>query len=121
MTNKEDSLELELHKYIRTRNGVFERDKCKTTLWVMHIIKSADTIEELCDELVIDTPICRHQMSANYIFDDMNYNPYEELEMLREQGIEYALYGAIWTDKGLIYVSKMKGILPNGEIDWELR
>jgi hypothetical protein len=30
------------------------------------------------------------------------------------------IYGAIWTDKGLIYVAKMKGILPNGEIDWEL-
>lgn len=39
----------------------------------------------------------------------------------RKEDLEhYDYYGAIWTDKGLIYKAKMKGVLPNGEIDWAL-
>ena len=81
------------------------------------ILKSTDTIEELCDEFVI----------AHY-FKETNYTHCEVLKenkelliesvKLRKQDKDYdqnefEIYGAIWTDKGLIYVAKMneKGTL----------
>lgn len=42
----------------------------------------------------------------------------ETKKLINDKNVE--VYGAIWTDKGLIYKARMKGILPNGEIDWEL-
>lgn len=63
------------------------------------LLGQADTIEELCDEFVI-------------IFPDGTWQTYKMfyaikacLEMDYYNGCKY--YGAIWTDKGLIYVAKM--------------
>lgn len=57
-----------------------------------HIINQADTIEELCDEFVrVNEKI--HEYLAS---EDMP---------TRYKGSE--IYGAIWTDRGLIYVAKM--------------
>ena len=64
------------------------------------IVKSADTIEELCDEFV------------QYIPDMYNtpyLNEWRNIQstlgnILANDGV---VYGAIWTDKGLIYVAKM--------------
>ena len=57
------------------------------------IVAQADTIEELCDEFVI--------VGTNWqqIIDleSARYNPKRTMKV----------YGAIWTDKGLIYVAKM--------------
>lgn len=81
------------------------------------VINQADTIEELCDCFV---KIKRKKDYRDYIlkFD------FKDLSMLKQQFMKYPnspVYGAIHVeDKGLIYVAKMKGILPNGEIDWEL-
>ena len=68
-------------------------------------IKQADTIEELCDEFVgvdIETKTgCIVQYSElDKIKAEMNKYDFE-------QGKDYETYGAIWTDKGLIYVAKM--------------
>ena len=63
------------------------------------ILKQADTIEELCDELVMVgcyklPPFCvPHDTTLDEIWG--NYDK------------EATCYGAIWTDKGLIYVAKM--------------
>lgn len=63
--------------------------------------KKADTIKDLCD---------------TFVFDDGDGQPilctYEELvywfnHSLKEQYKVRNCYGAIWTDKGLIYVAKM--------------
>lgn len=70
------------------------------------IIKQADTIEELCDEFVqmyINIP------SINPIV--LTYD--EDVEETKRQFLDknhkpkFNIYGAIWTDKGLIYVAKL--------------
>ena len=79
-------------KYIRTKDGIY-----KTGPYYIkseYVLAEADTIEELCDAFVI-------------------INNEDEMEVIRN--FKYAkdsciydeLFGAIWTDKGLIYVAKM--------------
>ena len=106
-------------KYIRTKNGhiyevlkyYMQVDLPSTKLRVENvnkgwhvviyktqIIKQANTIEELCDEFVL--------ISEDY------YELREDFERAK-RGVEIGIckggiiYGAIWTDKGLIYVAKM--------------
>ena len=112
-------------KYIRTKDGVYEllRESetkksyiTKKSGLVIHkdkIIKQADTIEELCDELVFEW----HRSSIDH--DNGTWHLYHEISLKEE--IENALtdgyraskeevkniFGAIWTDKGLIYTAKM--------------
>lgn len=73
------------------------------------IVKQAETIEELCDEFVYIKHI--DDKTFHYFYNNINtttnelycsdgilhYKPREDLE----------IYGAIWTNKGLIYVSKV--------------
>lgn len=68
------------------------------------IIAQADTVDELCDEFVVHTwedgkKVCNSLDFVEIIY--MNNKNYDEI------------YGAIWTDKGLIYVAKMndEGVL----------
>ena len=64
------------------------------------IIKQSETIEELCDEFILEEKmreVIYHHKSTK--FDD-----FKTIAILNER---YTLYGAIWTDKGLIYVSRM--------------
>ena len=78
-----------------------------------NIILQADTIEELCDEFVLYyLPL--EEMSKNESW--IPYAQYERLgvwQKMRDEIIyktlksKSILYGAIWTDKGLIYVAKM--------------
>ena len=106
-------------KYIRTEYGLGEWltiDKCwhySSSITIddnprkqLKPIKQADTIEELCDEFVIDNPL--------------NWRPFpfttpdvDKVKLLLKNHpvslIKYniKIYGAIWTDKGLIYVAKL--------------
>lgn len=95
-------------KYIRTKDGIFEvvkeddewvdiisnferKTKCQCCIKKKGIIKQADTIEELCDEFVVE--------------DRDEFAIFHNLKLAKQtKGI---IYGAIWTDKGLIYVAKM--------------
>ena len=124
-------------KYIRTVNGVYDIDNaskyltiCNTEqefdnlskknskcfyintdkkvvcskqngqLIVTPYIKSADTIKELCDEFVSrERIICKSRLK-------------QTCEMLLTEKAD--IYGAIWTDKGLIYVAKING---KGELE----
>lgn len=67
------------------------------------IIKVADTIEELCDGFVIDDDV------DNRVFKDIPYRHTSNFPYIQESKIylKTICYGAIWTDKGLIYVAKM--------------
>lgn len=108
-------------KYIRTKDGkICEKIKNSTPFTILvkwqkmtfpidktsNLLKQADTIEELCDEFVVYTP-------CNYF--PITHLNYLGLDRAKEQGLEYKkncdlesnIYGAIWTDKGLIYVAKM--------------
>lgn len=97
-------------KYIRTKDGRISYLSCepneeitdyeiitsKGTLTYRgkdEVIKIADTIEELCDEFVgVDKTNEHDRLSKLSLKSYCNY---------------VAIYGAIWTDKGLIYVAKM--------------
>lgn len=63
------------------------------------IVNQAETIEELCDEFVIARNGERPTILINY----------DNLSLLKARVVKdnQKVYGAIWTDKGLIYVAKM--------------
>ena len=102
-------------KYIRTKDGIYENNglmQSNSTIEensiivcgghfaipVSNIIKQADTIEELCDEFIAvvnDNPQ-QHQFMKPFDYYMRSLNPKD-----------VSLYGAIWTDKGLIFVAKM--------------
>lgn len=70
------------------------------------ILKQADTIKELCDEFVVKDSFDKYCLEI-----DANY---EALKCNGWFNGDYLIYGAIWTDKGLIYVAKMN---ENGELE----
>ena len=66
----------------------------------MKYIRTKDTIEELCDAYVFVS----YSKETHYIYE-MRINLNNKFKQhLLENGY---VYGAIWTDKGLIYVAKM--------------
>lgn len=77
-----------------------------------YIIKEADTIEKLCDEFVLfyndikqgDIPIPYATYERRGIWQKERENVVKEIFKKDRKAI---IYGAIWTDKGLIYVAKM--------------
>ena len=110
-------------KYIRTKNAVMDIKEAKYRFRYCdgsyeEIIKESDNIEELLDNVVVfDTHGDSHYVLKRFLG---SFEFKEWMEDGERQNNRYVFYGAIWTDKGLIYVAKMKGILPNGNIDWEL-
>ena len=93
-----------MKKYIRTKDGIFEgyktvikkfaEDKvilAQAEVIMDGIIKTADTIEELCDEFVYE-----YQTGVRVINKKIVAMP----DIVKT-------YGAIWTKNGLIYVAKM--------------
>ena len=81
-------------KYIRTKSGIKTQ---YDTVRPCNVVEKADTIEELCDEFVgIDS-------QGHFIIHNDKWLEGARIVPLEE--IKY--YGAIWTDKGLIYVAKM--------------
>lgn len=103
-----------MNKYIRTKDGRiiiqggpndkgFEKGRFEihninhNALDSIEIIKQADTIEELCDELVYN----------DKFFKNVIYKDISSVKTLCSIRKEWTVYGAIWTDKGLIYVAKM--------------
>lgn len=77
-------------KFIHVNNKDYKVDEENT----------ADTIEELCDEIVevIDG-------KAQVVYADISFNDLA-IAKIRDKN-NAIVYGAIWTDKGLIYVAKM--------------
>lgn len=97
-------------KYVRLKNmpriisydeNANDLDKPMIIHYPSEVVKETDTIEELCDAFVYVS-----KEDGNHMFH-MNGKPrYSKFD---------DIYGAIWTDKGLIYVAKIneKGV-------WEL-
>lgn len=101
-------------KYIRTKSKIYEVESeflDNEGKWVGYnivgndmaiilrtqVIKQADTIEELCDEfLIMDNERCMEIFS--------NYDNLKNSGWYRS---DIDIYGAIYTNKGLIYVAKM--------------
>ena len=97
-------------KYIRTKDGIIFPTKAKEKDIEKGIYyKIADTVEELCDVLV------------NIVYDGHG-RPHWETRCWHDRtwkkdfknDSDWSIYGAIWTDKGLIYVAKMNS---KGELE----
>lgn len=108
-------------KYIRTKEWLFEvEDEILALngedepieLWFkvvgkaelinsIRVINQADTIEELCDEFVVKYSEFRHEYSI--------YEKLDDIVLWQKKCVSgyYTIYGAVWTNKGLIYVAKM--------------
>ena len=85
----------EKDKFIRVNNKDYKVDEENT----------ADTIEELCDEFVYN----------DKTFKCVLYKDFNVVKQLCSLRNEYSVYGAIWTNKGLIYVAKMND---KGELEF---
>lgn len=106
-------------KYIRTKYGLnqasidkdFKGEEEKKLLKVLmpEVIEVADTIEELCDEFVV---LGADDFRTTYPTAQYNL---AHIRVITENLIaDYKIYGAIWTDKGLIYVAKVN---ESGELE----
>lgn len=97
-------------KFIRTIVKIFDIDKLtpEDVKWLTSgYHKIGDTVEELCDEFVaVDITLYGDKIKVYKTVKDAR----EDKFFLYDR-----LYGAIWTDKGLIYVAKM-----NSQGEWEL-
>lgn len=101
-------------KYIRTKDGIYEVEEWFKPLendivyipneGLNKILNQANTIEELCDEFVIETDREKYVYNKGFRELQREYDVYDSgyglLKIINK-------YGAIWTDKGLIYVAKM--------------
>lgn len=95
-------------KYIRTKDGIYRYKLMDKNEYDFRVatgniipgkkieeeVKIADTIEELCDEFVLI-----NKKDKEHFVDVLSPDLYDYKN--------FTIYGAIWTDKGLIYVAKM--------------
>ena len=101
-------------KYIRTKDIIIEINPTLTDEQIdISLGKNtprADTIEELCDEFVAVTKdnkyrsLVKIEETGNRWVEDKIT---QWCEILKDKLVNWDIYGAIWTDKGLIYVAKM--------------
>ena len=92
-------------EYIRTNKGRIVNINATQLELYEEAVKVADTIEELCDEFVVEGK------SYHIVLDKMGYETIKRYE--KDEDIN--IYGAIWTGKGLIYVAKVKE-----SVEWKL-
>lgn len=100
-----------MNKYIRTKDCIFELNnglgQTPANVQLALIIenyKQADTIEELCDIYIEqDKKLILHKWNGNKMVIDWSTNQVYSLKELSACNIK----GAIYTDKGLIYVAKL--------------
>lgn len=97
-----------MNKYIRTRHTIFDTksfidltSKKYVNECIQSGFKTSDNLEDLCDDFV---------MINNSCFTKPQIIDFIQLDMYKGETI----YGAIWTDKGLIYVAKLN---ENGELE----
>jgi hypothetical protein len=116
-----------MSKFIRTKEGIEElvynsefeyyvTMHTETIISEAHIgmYQAANTIEELCDEAVAVYPDGLHDnCSVMHIVDNNGFCEAVygclsvSVDDLKKDYERWEVYGAIWTDKGLIYVAKM--------------
>ena len=72
-----------------------------------NIVKKADTIEELCDEFVLEHPLFASNCKTLYHSLEKAKNGIKKHNDDAHKMFDFIIYGAIWTNKGLIYVAKM--------------
>lgn len=109
-------------RYIRTKDGIYEinwfdADNFGDEKGDIHsnyeIINEADTIEDLCDEFVLDHPLFGDSCKCLYHSFEKAKNGIKKRSDNAHNLYDFNIYGAIWTEWGLKYVAKMneKGVL----------
>lgn len=90
-------------------------------------LKQANTIPELCDEFVWGNCLIlfTNKEYTKFVIKQSPYIQDEEYDLNEDVDKEDTIYGAIWIigehkEPILKSVTKMTGILSNGEVDWEL-
>ena len=96
--------------YIRTKNGrILDFDKLNEVSKLSidmaeEPIRESENIEDLCDEFVV---FDKEQPNGKLLY-------YKGFENLKKEFIDFekdkekvVVFGAVWTSKGLIFVSKM--------------
>lgn len=112
-------------RYIRTKDEIIDISNLKIDIkyncyvdeqdifqYPLNKYREADTIEELVDEFIIDFGKTNYPTTSRYKrywdFDELKKEIEDrENNFHRYLNIDFIVYGAIWTDKGLIYVTKM--------------
>ena len=97
-------------KYIRTKNRIYkvESETChkqgyyidryeEDVILKKQVIKRSENLEELCDRFVVI------DKETKEVVNIVSFLEYAKLW----SSCKYNIYGAIWTDKGLIFVAKM--------------
>lgn len=109
--------------YIRTKDGVYDTSKGLytpsikmyaigiKTIYEDDIIKQSESLEELCDMFIDEETKTIFHKHNGYVIN-WKTNMVYSLKALSES--YHSVKGAIWTDKGLIYVAKMN---ENGEME----
>ena len=103
-------------KYIRTKEKIYNTDDLRvaeyltgtpyvvrndgTCIYKNTIEREADTIEDLCDTFVFIVD------QGKLVIDSFT-KAKEYYNAGKKENMVFSLFGAIWTDKGLIYVAKM--------------
>lgn len=107
--------------YIKTKNRIYEVESIlrddgfvkgynvgeMAFITKNQVILQSEKLEELCDEFVGFEEGC---IPFVWRFDTIDKYRERDLfikEILENKGTEEIIYGAIWTEKGLIYVAKM--------------
>ena len=111
--------------YIRTKDGIYKVESTLRDNGIVkgynvgeigfirkdQVIKQSENLEELCDEFVV---FDKEQPNGKLLY-------YKGFENLKKEFIDFekdkekvVVCGAIWTDKGLIYVAKMNS---TGELE----
>lgn len=112
-------------KYIKTKDEIFEYNPLLNVSVYKDAIEEADSIEELIDEKVLIEKDGNPTLLEEVDFDRNIYLRINEYEFATQLPNNPIIYGSIWIYNNdgvptLKPVAKMKGVLPNGEIDWEL-
>lgn len=113
-------------RYIRTKDGrITERYELfagRKDYCGVPVVEEADTIEELCDKFVYKRTLSAgkviyetfERLDREHHADDefcrlIEYRGdyYPDRQGIALEQVKNGVYGAIWTDKGLIYVAKM--------------
>ena len=100
-------------KYIRTKDGRILVADDNSLMAKLTTNKVADTIEELCDEFVLFYMETKNQMPIPWATYERRGIWQKEREHIIKEIVNHpsyrepVLFGAIWTDEGLIYVAKM--------------
>lgn len=116
-------------KYIRTKDGRIIEVKRRRIVFPIFpagetrilfndnilendVIKESDDVKELCDHLVViekessSFPHIQHRFLGDLFIDHSYDEEFQQNKLI--------VYGAIWTDKGLIYVARMND---DGELE----